>query len=183
MSDRTRLLLDKVAARYILTGLLKLAEGRDLIEEEVVALSLYEQAGPHGLWQFMVPSTEGVLRRLEERLRYAAIIQLFRQRVEVVFPTRYFKRWTRRLQAHGFTPEDPSVLALATFSTDKEGCILGMHMVVTFDQPMVTHWAVQRTAIQTRLTAMQQELIMPYRHTRLPEVLLPAQMACGVDPA
>jgi hypothetical protein len=80
-------------------------------------------------------------------------------------------------------PEDASVLALATFGTDKEGRILGMHMVVTFDQSMVTHWAVQRTAIQTRLTAMQQELLMPYRQASLPEVLLPAQMARGVDPA
>jgi hypothetical protein len=104
MSERTRLLLDKVTARHILTGLLRLAEGGDLTEEEVVALSLYEQASPPGLWQFVVPSTEGVLRRLEERPRYAAIIQLFRQRVEVAFPARYFKRWTRRLQAHGFTP-------------------------------------------------------------------------------
>src|SRR5215831_13034700 len=182
MSDRTRLLLDKVTARHILTGLLKLAEGRDLTAEEVVALSLYEQAGPHGLWQFMVSSTEGVLRRLEERPRYAAIIQLFRQRVEVAFPTRYYKRWTRRLQAHGFTPEDASVLALATFGTDKEGRILGKHMVVTFDQPMVTHWAGQRTAIQTRLTAMQQELLMPYRQASLFEVLLPTQIARGVDP-
>jgi len=101
--------------------------------------------------------------------------------VEVPFPTRYFKRWTRRLQTHGFTPEDASVLALATFGTDKEERILGMHMVVTFDQPMVTHGAVQRTAIQTRLTAMQQELLMPYRQASLPEVLLPAQMARGVD--
>jgi len=74
------------------------------------------------------------------------------------------------------------VLALATFDTDKKGRILGMHMVITFDQPMVTHWAVQRTAIQTRLTAMQQELLMPYRHASLPEVLLPAQMVRGVDP-
>jgi hypothetical protein len=182
MSDRTRLLLDKVTARHILTGLLKLAEARDLTEEEIVALSLYEQARPLGLWQFMVPSTEGVLRRLEERPRYAAIIQLFRQRVEVAFPTRYFKRWARRLQAYGFTPEDASVLALATFGTDKEARILGMHMVVTFDQPMVTHWAVQRTAIQAHLTAMQQELLMPYRQASLPEVLLPAQMTRGVDP-
>jgi hypothetical protein len=50
--------------------------------------------------------------------------------------------------------------------SDKEGRILGIHMVVTFDQPMVTHWAVQRTAIQMRLTAMQQELLMPYRQAR-----------------
>ena len=97
MSDQTRFLLDKVIARRILEGLLKLAEARGLTAEEAVALDLYERAGSHGLRQFMVPSTESVLRRLGERPRYAAIIHLFRQYVEVAFPTRYFKRWARRL--------------------------------------------------------------------------------------
>jgi hypothetical protein len=59
-----RFLLDKVTARRILEGLLKLAEARDLTAEEVVALDLYEHTGSHGLRQFMVPSTESVLRRL-----------------------------------------------------------------------------------------------------------------------
>ena len=36
MSNRTRLLFDKVIARHILTGLLKLAEGRDLSLPEVL---------------------------------------------------------------------------------------------------------------------------------------------------
>ena len=69
MSDQTRFLLDKVTARRILEGLLKLAEARGLTAEEVVALDLYERAGSHGLRQFMVPSTESVLRRLGERPR------------------------------------------------------------------------------------------------------------------
>jgi hypothetical protein len=97
MSDQTRFLLDKVTARRILEGLLKLAAVRDLTAEEVMALDLYERAGSHGLRQCMVPSTESVLRRLGERPRYTAIIDLFRQHVEVAFPTRYFRRWARRL--------------------------------------------------------------------------------------
>jgi hypothetical protein len=104
MSDQTRFLLDKVTARRILEGLLKLAEARDLTAEEVIALDLYERAGSHGLRQFMVPSTESVLGRLGDRPRYTAIIHLFPQHVEVAFPTRYFKRWARRLQGYGFTP-------------------------------------------------------------------------------
>jgi hypothetical protein len=52
-----RFLLDKVTARRILEGLLKLAEARDLTAEEIVALDLYERAGSDGLRQFMVPST------------------------------------------------------------------------------------------------------------------------------
>jgi hypothetical protein len=98
MSDQTRFLLDKVTARRILEGLLKLAEGRDLTTAEVVALDLYEYAGSHELRQFMVPSTESVLRRLGDRPRYTAIIHLFRQHVEVAFPTRYFKRWAPLVQ-------------------------------------------------------------------------------------
>ena len=44
MSDQARFLLDKVTARRILEGLLKLAEARDLTAAEVVALDLYERA-------------------------------------------------------------------------------------------------------------------------------------------
>ena len=127
----------------------------------------------------MLPSTEGVLRRLEDRPRYAAIIQLFRQRAEVALPTRYFKRWARRLQDYGFTPEDAGVLALATFGTDKDAALLGMRVMVTFDQPMIQRWTAARTAIQAHLAAMQQNLPMPYRQAALPQVLRPEQVERG----
>jgi hypothetical protein len=91
MSDQTRCLLDKVTARRTLEGLLKLTEARDLSAEEVLALGLFERASSYGLRHFLLPPTDSRLRRLEDRLRYAAIIRLFRQRVEVVFPTRYCK--------------------------------------------------------------------------------------------
>jgi hypothetical protein len=93
--------------------------------------------------------------------------------VGVAFPARYFKRWARRLQQYGFTPEDASVLALATFGTDKDTSILSMHGVVTFDQPMMTQWTVQCPAIQAHLSAMLQDLPIPYCHAALPEVLHP----------
>lgn len=173
MSDRIRLLLDKVTARHILTGLLRLAEARELTDHEMVALNLYNRIGTRELRQFIMPSTENVLRRLEERPRYAAILRLFRQRVEVAFPTRYFKRWTRRLQGYGFTPEDAGVLALATFGTDSNTSVLGMHAVVTFDQAMVTQWATRQTAIQAHFAAMQRNLPMPYHQTDLPQVIHP----------
>ncbi len=173
MSDQMRLLLDKVTARHILTGFLKLAEARGLTDHEMVALELYDRAGSRALRQFMVPSTEHVLRRLEDRRRYATILRLFRQRVEVAFPTRYFKRCSRRLQGYSFTPEDASVLALATFGTDSDASILGMHAVVTFDQAMVTQWVAQQTAIQAHFTAMQRNLPRPYCQANLPQVVHP----------
>ena len=120
-----------------------------------------------------MPATERVLQRLSGRSRYDAIIQLFLQGVEVVFPTRYFKRWARRLQEYGFSSEDAGVLAVATFGTDREGTILGMHAVVTFDQPLINQWTVQHTTIQTHLSAMRRDLPMPYSQAGLPLVLRP----------
>ena len=176
MSDRIRLLLDKVTARHMLTGLLKLAEARGLTDPEMLALALYDRAGSRALWPFMVPSTENVLRRLENLPRYAAILRLFRQRVAVAFPTRYFKRWARRLQRYGFTPEDASVLALATFGTDNDAKILGMHAVVTFDRPMITQWVAQQAAIQAHCAAMQHNIPIPYCQAPLPRVIHPEDM-------
>ena len=176
MSDRTRCLLDKVTARRILEGLLKLAEGRGVNEEELIALDVFARGSSRDLRLFMIPSTDGVLRRLEDRPRYAAIIQLFLRRVEVAFPTRYFKRWARRLRDYGFTPEDAGVLALATFGTDEDATILGIHVVATFDQPMIQRWTAECTAIQAPLAAMQPGLPMPYRQSALPRVLPPDQV-------
>jgi hypothetical protein len=56
-----------------------------------------------------------------------------------------------------------------------------MHVVVTFDQPMVTQWATQRAAIQAHLAVMQQNLPMPYRQTDLPQVLPPEDVARGLN--
>ncbi len=112
MSNLTRCLLDKVTARHILEGLLRLAEGRDLLTAELFALDLYERARTEGIRLFIVPSTERVLQRLEGFSRYAGIIRLFRSRTEVVFPTRYFRRWTRRLRGRGFSREEGGKIPL-----------------------------------------------------------------------
>ena len=143
---------------------------------EVLALDLYEQQHSAGPQYFIVPPTESVLRRLEERPRYTALIRLFLERVGIAFPARYCKHWVRRLQQYGFTPEDASVLALATFGTDQDTSILGMHGVVTFDQAMMTQWTVQYPAIQAHLSAMLQDLPMPYCYAALPEVLRPGDV-------
>ncbi len=149
MSGQTRCLLDKVTARRILEGLLKLTEARDLTVDEVYALDLFEHARDENLRLFIVPPTNKVLRQLGDLPRYSALIDLFLIRVETALPARYFKRWARRLQEYGFTPEDANVLALATFCTGAEADFLGVHTVATFDQPMVHHWAVQLSAIST----------------------------------
>lgn len=173
MSDPTRCLLDKVTTRRVMEGLLKLGEGRELSEEELFALDLFQRAKVQGIQLFVVPQTENVLRRLEALPRYSAVIHLFRSRTKVTVPARYFKRWARRLREHGFTREDAAVLALATFGTTSDANVLGMHFVATFDLSMINQWSMQNTAIHARLAAMQRDLPIPYRYAPLPQVLRP----------
>ncbi len=168
-----RCLLDKVTARRILEGLLKLGEARELTEDELFTLDFYSRAEAGGLHLFIAPPTENVLQRLEALPRYSAIIRLFSKSVEVALPTHYFKRWARRLRDYGFTREDAAILALGTFSTSKENDVLGMDFVATFDQPMIHQWTMQYPAIQNHLAAMQENLPDPYRQALLPQVNLP----------
>jgi hypothetical protein len=108
-----RCLLDKVTARRILEGLLKLVEARELTEEELFTLDLYKRAEAEGLRLFITPPTDSILKRLETLQRYSTIIHTFRDHAEVVYPSQYFKRWARRLQDYGFTREDAAILPWA----------------------------------------------------------------------
>ena len=63
-------------------------------------------------------------------------------------------------------PEDAGVLALATFGTDRDVSILGMHVVATFDQPMIAQWAAQHAVIQTHFDSMWQDLPSAPRGSR-----------------
>ncbi len=168
-----RCLLDKVVARCMVEGLLKLAEKRELNDDELFALDLYHRANVQAIELFIAPPTAQVLRRLQDLPRYGTIIRLFLASAQGALPARYFVRWARRLRDFGFTPEDAAVLALATFGTDKSGAILGMESVVTLDQPMIQNWMARRPAIRQRLTAMQQDLPSPYCDAPLPQVQRP----------
>lgn len=168
-----RCLLDKVTARHIMEGMLKLVEGRTLMDAELFALYVYRRAHPEGIELFITPQTEGLLRRLEHLPRYAVLIRRFFLDTKVTRPARYFKRWARRLREYGFTREDAAVLALATFGTTQDVDVLGMHVVATFDQPMIHRWTAQGGAIQKRLANMRRNLPVPYRHASLPQVQRP----------
>ena len=154
-------------------GLLKLTEGRAPIDAELFALDLYSRATVQGIALFILPQTEKVLQRLAQLPHFAALIQSFLAHTQVAQPTRYFKRWARRLRDYGFTKEDADVLALATFGTNQNADILGMHVVATFDQPMINQWTAQQEAIQERLSNMQRNITVPYRHAPLPKVQRP----------
>jgi hypothetical protein len=176
MPGQTRCLLDKVTARRILEGLLKLAEARDLTVDEVFALDLFERAAENRLRLFVIPSTDALLRQLRELPRYSALIDLFLSRVDTALPTRYFKRWARRLQDYGFTPEDAHVLSLATFSTNEQRTILGQHYLATFDRPMIQQWATMLDSIEAHLATMRPDLPEPYSRARLPQAVRPQEV-------
>lgn len=171
-----RCLLDKVTARYALQGLLKLAEGQDVNDDELFTLDLLERAAPGQLDLFVAPSTANILNKIAELPRYADLIQAFLTRVDIALPTRYFKRWARRLRDYTFTREDAAILALSSFGTNDSGTILGMHVVVTYDQPMIRQWNLQYAHIQERFSVMIHDLPVPYNYAVLPELLRSEQI-------
>jgi len=144
-------------------------------DEVCLAVDLYERASAQGIQLFIVPPSESVLRRLASLPRYSAVVQLFLNRTEAALPARYFKRWARRLRDY-FTREDAAVLALATFGTSKDTDVLGMHFVVTFDQPLINQWSLQQNRIGKRLDAMRRDLRAPYDRVTLPQVLHPGEI-------
>ena len=168
-----RCLLDKVTARHIMEGMLKLVEGRSTTSAELYALYFYQRASSRNITLFILPQTYNLLKRLNHLSRYIVIIHRFLAATQVSYPARYFKRWARRLQEYGFTKEDAEVLALATFGTTPNGDILGMHMVVTSDQPMINQWKARHGEIQKRLSNMQRNFEDPYSQVSLPTVERP----------
>lgn len=171
-----RCLLDKVTARHIMEGLLKLVEGRTVTSAELLALYFYQRARSNEITLFILPQTHNLLKRSEHLQRYVTIIRHFLGATQVVQPARYFKRWARRLREYGFTKEDAEVLALATFGTTLNRDVLGMHVIATFDQPMINQWEAHQIAIRERLSNMQRNLAVPYNNASLPTVEHPERI-------
>ncbi len=171
-----RCLLDKVVARYIFTGFLKLSAGEDLTKQESFSLDLFARASVTSLSLFIVPSSAQVLQRMTTLTQYKVMARRFLERVAIMFLAHYYKRWTRRLREHGFSREDAATLAFATFGTNEVGEILGAHFFATYDQALLNNWTIQYDAIQEHLGAMQRDIHAPYCKARLPKVLRPEQL-------
>jgi len=165
-------LLDKVIVRYTLDGMLSLSLGRELAEQQFAALKLFQSLATDGGDLFIAPASANILERLQGSGRSEALIQLFLRRVQVAQPTRYFSRWSRRLRAYGFTPEDARMIALGSFSTNLSREIVGMHVFITYDHPMVNLWDQKHKEIAQRLHAMRQQLAAPYNQVQLPVIQL-----------
>jgi len=168
-------LYDKVTARYVLQGLRKISDGQRLTPDEKIALDFFSiHRFQNAL--YIVPATYNILMRLYREPRYQPMINLFLNSAEIVYPTKYNKRWARRLREHTFTREDASVLALATFGTTDDLSLFGIQYVLTFDKHMINNWQNHYSTIHEQLKTMKRDLAEPYCKVSLPQVLRPDQL-------
>ena len=65
--------LDKVTARHIMEGMLKLVEKRAVTSTELFALYFYQGARSGGIALFILPQTHNLLKRLERLPRYFTV--------------------------------------------------------------------------------------------------------------
>jgi len=173
---QTCCLLDKVVSRYAVSGLIKLRKGKSPVEAEIYSMNLIKNAGSR-IKLFIPLASANILIQYIETSKYKKIIKLFLTKVEIAFPTRYFRRWSRRLRDFGFTREDAAVIALATFGTNESKNILGTKFVATLDQPMINNWTARQTEIKDRYNAMQADLSYPYNQALLPQVMRPDEIS------
>lgn len=168
----TRYLLDKVIVRYALDGMVSLSLGRTLSKEQLAALKLLHRSAPGQVELYLSPASANILGKLQRIGRFDVIVQGSMDRVQIATPTRYFTRWSRRLRQFGFSPEDARMLALASFSTNEDRNILGMHNFITYDHPLANLWGQRYNEIEARLNAMRSQLHSPYDYVQLPELEL-----------
>jgi len=68
------------------------------------------------------------------------------------------------------------MIALATFGSDPQGCILGVHTLMTCDQPMIHGYLDRLPQLQRRLRAMAAQLPTPFHQATLPRLATPDEL-------
>jgi hypothetical protein len=163
-----RYLLDKNVVRHCVRGLLG-----DLRQDDVrFSLHLLFAPGPGEL--FISLETVHIL----ERIVAVPQRQMILRRTSPLFPTRYTRRWARRLREANFDREDAYLLSLATFGTNrlKEGRILGVDVFVTCDLALQARYQSVQSAVQKRLQRMTAQLPPPYDRAIVPQVQTPREV-------
>ena len=131
MSGQVRVLLDKNVIRRYLDGVSFLIQGGALSEEEEQAILLVHRARTKKQRLFIPIEAFNLLWAYRHQVAPGETLMILK-RTDVLYPSRYFKRWARRLRARTFSREDAKILAMGTFGTDEKGDILGVHS----SQPM-----------------------------------------------
>jgi hypothetical protein len=168
MSSLPRFLLDKGVLRHSLRGLRNVARGRSMTAEQQSALTLLLHAPAGSLFG----SREAL--NLVRMYAPAALGAFVTERVQLLTPTRYQRRWRRRLrQRFRFGREDAHQVALASFGVDETGQQFGVDYFVTFDLRIIQRCHIPHADITRCLQRMTCQLAMPYRDADLPAVLTP----------
>lgn len=162
-----RYLLDKSVVRHCVRGLLG-----DLRQDDV-RFSLRLLLAP-GLGELFISlETVHILEHIVSVPQRRVILR----RTSPFFPTRYTRRWSRRLHEANFDREDAYLLSLATFGTDrlKGGRILGVDVFVTCDLAFRARYQSVQSAMQKRLQRMTAQLPPPYDRAIMPQVQTPRE--------
>lgn len=170
MSDPTpTFLLDKSVVRRLLESL---AWPEAPLADRAPTVAMWRQLRRLAQPVYISVRTANVLARLPPGAPIAAL----RSGVGVLMPSRYAKRWARRIGEHGFTREDAALLSLGTFGTDEAGSILGVSAIITLDRPLINHYWLHHDRLARRLAAMTAQLLPPFHYAALPDVLLPQEI-------
>jgi hypothetical protein len=168
----TRCLLDKNIARYAIAGL-RYGHLRPLSALETGVLSFWRATEERGVALLISRASLHVLQRLA---RYDEV-RILLDAVRVLSPTPYHARWARRVrETTGLAREDAALIALTSFGSDLEGNILGAHLLITCDQPLVNGYLNHLSELQRRLRAMTAQLPAPFHQATLPRVMTPDEI-------
>jgi hypothetical protein len=166
-----RILLDKGVIRRLLEGFVRGISWQPLTkEQETVSELLRKYYGKEQLYM-----SYKSFNTLKHRFGHLEIVQLIFSMSGILYPTRYARRWARRLRKFGFGREDALMISMGSFSTDKpyKGKILGVNRVVTLDKRMYERFQNNYSEINTVFEKMVTALEAPFSLVKLPEIEIP----------
>jgi hypothetical protein len=159
-----RCLLDKGVVRRAIEGWTRKAAGRSLLLDQEKAVELL----------MTCPFELCISIELCHILTHIVKVpqaSLILEHTIVLFPTRYHRRWARRLRELNFTREDAKILACGSFATDERKEILGVNFIVTCDQALRNKYELDLPKIERQFLAMRERLRPPYTRAALPRLL------------
>lgn len=167
-----RYLLDKNIVRLAVVAL-RYGDKRELSKLERNSLAFIQQTYQNGDALFISDTSYNILQAWQTYRE----IQILYNLTNVFIPTRYYKRWSRRIrETSGLAPEDAAMIALGTFGCARHEQILGTDFIITCDQPMINGFEQSRDRLEERLVRMAQQLYIPFNQASLPHVIAPGRM-------
>lgn len=109
-------LLDKNVVRNALNALVRLDLGQPLVATDLPPLEVLRAARAGRIRGIISPELLNILHRRVHQ----PTVQTVLATLQVLHPTRYFRRWARRLHGEGFAFEDAKVIALGTFGMTED---------------------------------------------------------------